>query len=344
LRKSSKYIDHKKLSDILVQVIELIDTIRTLEHKNDFEKFGKQFQELLFNISLFLFHDQEQLVQMDEKKFHREISAANTASRIFALHKWMENNDLQINLEDLLEKLSQENPGDLSAGDIEKFKTVFFDLVSQLYDRSIVNKMYSLLSTDTSIKILLNDKETVEKLVSMLQHTRKGEKETFDERVLEFMQKIEEKLVLVPSVLFHIDGELLTDPEVFGKWLAKNGPDFDTLKQRDVAQCIIEVLVRGWHLVSLYQKNRTFKKEPFAVKSSIMLASAHLLYTNLTTAISPFLKGVPSAKYKLDLFSLGLGAKYALRAVQQYAKREKKIQQDFTDKINGIYKNSLKLL
>ena len=156
----------------------------------------------------------------------------------------------------------------------------------------------------------------------------------------EIVIDVQKKLDILPKVMFQSGPQILSDPSALGNWLYENGLSVNHLKNLGLTAAITEIMVRGWYLASLYNDTGTFKKEPYAVKVSTMLASAHML-SNLP-ALVQIVKQMPPTK--LNIVSLGLGVKYGLTAIAEYAKRESQIQKDLNDKLSSIYKHSLTLL
>jgi hypothetical protein len=346
LNALNQYFDMDRLSDVIVLVLDIVKTIFGDDSENNREKLGEIFQELLLTISDLLNPTKDQLVKIGGEVVLDKISNFKITATIFEIDGWIKNSGLNITIDDLLLKIDAENIDDtFTENELNNFSQLFSKIMSRLSDDTeLSGKIDSLFSSMPVIKNFLNDQDSAKKLTTLLAYastnSEEFNEEKFEKLAGDMVLEVQKKLDIVPGVLFDSGGDIFSDAAALGDWLHDNGLSPEHLKKSGLTAAIIEIIVRGWYLSSLYNETGTFKKESFAVKVSTMLASAHL-FSNLP-ALVQVISGMPPRS--VNFTTLGLGAKYALSAITEYAKREKQIQNDLDDKLTSIYKNSMTLL
>ncbi len=347
LRVLEKYVDMDSLAETIVLVINILREIFCADSEKNPNRLGEHFQKLLFAIIKMLEPSREQLFQIGGEAILNRIGPSVKFSEIYSIDDWIENSGMTLTIDELLEKLYTEDADLFSDEDVRNFGQLYSTIMKKsLETRSLSEDMERMFSSTPVVRSLLQNKASMRKLASFVEYAKTSTHAT-DSRELrthgmvsEIINDIQKKLDILPKMMFQSGSEILCDPSLLGNWLYENGLSAQHLKNMGLTSAVIEIIIRGWYLASLYRDTGSFKKEPYAFKVSTMLASAHML-SNLP-ALAQIASGMPSTK--LNFVSLGLGAKYGLSSIMEYAKREEQIQKDLNEKWTSIYNYSLSLL
>jgi hypothetical protein len=340
----NKYLDLNRLSEVIVLVLGILKVILADEPEENHDQLGEHFQELLIIIIDILNPSKEQLLQIGGEYVLDKTGSIAISAGTFEIDDWIANSGLNITIDELLEKLYSENDEEFRDEDLQNYAKLFSTIMEKSMENGVLSDTMEQMFSSTSVmRSFLHDRNSIRKLASFVDYARTGseypDESKFNFLANEIVIDVQKKLDILPKIMFQSGSQILSDPSALGNWLYENGLSINHLKKLGLTAAITEIMVRGWYLASLYNDTGTFKKEPYAVKVSTMLASAHML-SNLP-ALVQIAGGMPPTR--LNVASLGLGAKYGLSAIAEYAKRETQIQKDLNDKLTSIYKHSLTL-
>ncbi|MBF0102274.1 MAG: hypothetical protein HQK77_15340 [Desulfobacterales bacterium] len=339
------YVDVKQLSEIIVSMLNIIGIIFTNQSAGNNEKLGEAFQKLLLSISNMVQSSKERLIQMGGQKILDSLSDINVTIDVFEIDDWIKNSGLNITIEDLLEKINSEHVDEqFSSEDIENIGQLFSMTIRSLStNEEFSNKIEALFSSPPVVINFLHDKDSIRKFTTLLTYVNTNQSDLnykqFSQLAQNLIVDVKRKLYIAPEIILDSNAKIFSEASALGDWLYENGLSFEHFKKLGLNASVIKIIVRGWYLSTIYNKEKIHKKEPFAVKVSTMLASAHLI-SNLP-AIMQVVTQMPPTRF--DFASLGMSVKYGIAAFTEYAKRDKQIQNDLDDKLTSLYRNSLRL-
>ena len=274
-----------------------------------------------------------------------EAQVQGLLSNVVEAREWLENSGLEAEIPDLIDKLKEEGLASLQDdGRRELAKVVSTQVLGALQENKTVDQALSKLGAESPVvELLINNKESLSRILSLVEITR-GDSDAVNRLavdptalpiVSDVLSDVGRVLNVAPTLPGIVD-LLGRSPEEVGSILSESGLSLDTLAEFGYPTCIVELIVRGWLTFRSVAEGADCPKEPYAVKSSLMLASAHVL-TNSKAAVELLAHAPPQS---LNVASLGLSVHYGIKALNEYRKRQHLVESDADEAMSRLYRNS----